>query len=54
MDYLLAVGTCLAAIHAYTYSRWLKSNNYRTGAVGVVVLALAGMALSLYKLFFAQ
>ncbi|WP_169717792.1 hypothetical protein [Sporomusa silvacetica] len=54
MDYLLAAGTCIAAIHAYTYGRWLKTNNNRTGAVGVIVLAVGGVALALYKVIFAK
>ncbi|XFO65608.1 hypothetical protein SPSIL_017480 [Sporomusa silvacetica DSM 10669] len=54
LDYLLAAGTCIAAIHAYTYGRWLKTNNNRTGAVGVIVLAVGGVALALYKVIFAK
>lgn len=54
MDYLLAAGTCIAALHAYTYGQWLKKNNNQTGAVGVIVLAIGGIALALYKVTFAK
>lgn len=54
VDYVLAAGTCLAALHAYTYSRWLKANGNKTGARGVIFLAVTGMALSLYKVYFAR
>ncbi len=53
MDYILAAGTFIAAFHAYTYGRWLKKNNNRTGAIGVIILAIGGVALSMYKVFFA-
>lgn len=53
-DYILAGFTFLAAIHAYTYGRWLKANKNRTGAAGVTVLAMAGVALSLYKVLFGR
>lgn len=52
LDYILATGTCIAALHAYSYGRWLIKNNNKTGAVGVIILAASGVALALYKVFF--
>lgn len=54
MDYVVLVGTCVAALHAFTYGQWLKSNNNRVGAVGVFLLAVGGVVLSLYRVLFAR
>jgi len=54
VDYVVFAGTCIAALHAYTYGRWLKSNHNRVGAAGVIVLAAGGVVLSLYRVLFAK
>jgi len=54
LDYVLFAGTCIAALHAYTYGKWLKSNNNWFGAAGVIVLAVGGVALSLYRVLFGK
>jgi multisubunit Na+/H+ antiporter MnhG subunit len=51
IEYILAMFTIIAAIHAYTYGRWLKANKNKTGAAGVIILAVSGIALSLYNVF---
>ncbi|MGI6092829.1 MAG: hypothetical protein GX348_01540 [Veillonellaceae bacterium] len=50
MDYISLLIAVLAAIHAYTYAKWLKENENKAGAYGVYVLILTGLTLPVYRI----
>ncbi|MDR3592226.1 MAG: hypothetical protein P4N41_21415 [Negativicutes bacterium] len=45
---LFIVAGAAAGFHAYTYSRWLKQQSNLPGAIAVLVLAAASIALPVY------
>lgn len=50
MKYLFLVIAGLAAFHAYTYAKWLKTSGNKVGTYGIYVLILIGLALPVYSL----
>lgn len=50
MDYVYLFVAVLAAVHAFTYGRWLKRQGNKLGAWAVFLLASVCVALPVYRL----
>jgi len=50
VDYFTTAVAIFIAIYTYTYALWLKKSGNRLGAMGVLAILAAGIALKVYRM----
>lgn len=54
MHYLFLIAAMLVSIYCYTFARWLKDNGNTLGMFGVYILIVINLALSIYRVIYAD
>lgn len=53
MEYILLLASIAAAVHAYSFARWLGHNGNKAGAIFVLFLITLSLGVPVYRMITA-